>query len=50
MDHRIDTRHAFPLTPLFPGLILTYALYLDLGFPYKKISGTSNLKLNVTLV
>ena len=28
MDHHIDTRHAFPLTPLFPGLILTYARYL----------------------
>ena len=28
MDHRIDTRHAFLLTPLFPGLNLTYALYL----------------------
>ena len=28
MDHRIDTRHAFSLTPLFPDLNLTYALYL----------------------
>ena len=28
MDHRIDMRRAFPLTPLFPGLNLTYALYL----------------------
>ena len=28
MDHRIDVRQALPLTPLFPGLNLTYALYL----------------------
>ena len=28
MDHHIDTRHVFSPTPLFLGLILTYARYL----------------------
>ena len=28
MDHRIDVRQILPLTPLFPGLNLTYALNL----------------------
>ena len=34
MDHRIDKRQAFPLTPLFPDLNLAYALYL-LHAPYE---------------
>ena len=28
MDHRINMRQPLPLTPLFPGLNLTYALKL----------------------
>ena len=33
MDHRINMRQLLPLTPLFPGLNLTYALkLLQLGF------------------
>ena len=34
MDHRINMRQPLPLTPLFPGLNLTYALKL-LHAPYE---------------
>ena len=38
MDHHIDTRHVFSLTPLFPGLNLTYARYLLHCFHFSFVS------------
>ena len=41
MDHRINMRQPLPLTPLFPGLNLTYALKLlhFQSYPYIKVIG-----------